>query len=365
MSNLKSQQNHKILFTGGGSSGHVTPNLALIPHLQELGFTIEYIGSKQGIEKGIVEEAGIPYYGISSGKLRRYFSWRNLTDPFRIIWGTLQAFFLIRSIRPRVVFSKGGFVSCPVVWAAWLNRVPVVIHESDMTPGLANRLSAPFARIICLTFPESMVHISKRKARLTGLPLRDFLNSGNAEKGMQFCGFESPGRTILVMGGSQGANRINQVLRQSLPQLLEKYRVVHLCGHGKLDPALEELSGYAQFEYIGAELPDLFALSDIVISRAGSTSINEIVSLKKLNLLIPLPRQSSRGDQILNAASFEKQGLSRVIPEEQLSTTSLLEGLTHLENHTETFHKNLEGAKNKNGIQNIIEILMKFTQNYK
>ena len=274
--------------------------------------------------------------------------------------GTMQAFWLLRKIRPQVVFSKGGFVSCPVVWAAWLRRIPVIIHESDMSPGLANRLSAPFARKVCLTFPESAAHLPAKKVEITGLPLRAFLIKGNAERGREFCGFSQSGRVILMMGGSQGANRINEVLREALPHLLDSYQVVHLCGQGKTTPHLDHLEGYRQFEYIGRELPDLFAMTDIVISRAGSTSINEIVHLKKLNLLIPLSRQQSRGDQILNAASFEKQGLSRVIQEEQLTVESLLLELEYLEEHAETFREQLERAQSRDAVQQISRVILSF-----
>lgn len=346
---------NRIIFTGGGSAGHVTPNLALIPKLIEDDYDVKYIGSNKGIEKEIIEKHGIEFYGIQAGKLRRYFSWQNFSDIFRVFAGIIQAFWLMRKLKPKVVFSKGGFVSCPVVWGAWLNRVPIIIHESDITPGLANKLSAPFAQKICITFPEAAKYIPPQKQILSGLPLRDFIYRGNAEKGRKHCGFKAEKPVIMVIGGSLGATKINEAVRAALPELTPNFHIVHLCGKGKLDPNLAQTSGYKQFEYVNEELPDIYAMADIIVSRAGSTSINEIRALKKLNILIPLPITSSRGDQILNARSFEQQGISFVLPEEELNKGTLLDAIAEIKKNEFAYRDKLKQTDSGEAVKIILE----------
>ena len=225
----------RIILTGGGTAGHVTPNIALIPRLQELGYDIQYIGSYTGIEKELIEAFGIPYHGISSGKLRRYFSLQNFTDPFRVLKGLGEAKKLVRELKPDVIFSKGGFVSVPVVLAGKGAKVPVIIHESDMTPGLANKLAIPSATKVCCNFPETLENLPKEKALLTGSPIRQELLSGNKIAAMEMCGFSTDKPVILVIGGSLGSVAVNTAVRAALPELLEHFQVVHLCGKGKLD----------------------------------------------------------------------------------------------------------------------------------
>ena len=313
----------KIVMTGGGTAGHVTPNIALLPRLKELGYDISYIGSYNGIEKRLMEEQGIPYYGISSGKLRRYFDPKNFSDPVKVVKGFNQAVRLMHKLKPDVVFSKGGFVSVPVVLAAKMCHIPAIIHESDMTPGLANRIAIPGAVKVCCNFPETIKYLPEGKAVLSGSPIRQELLKGNPISALDYCGFTANKPVILIIGGSTGSRVINDCIREMLPDLLEKYQVIHLCGKGNLDDSLKEKEGYAQFEYAGAELKDMFALSDLVISRAGANSICELLALHKPNILIPLSANASRGDQILNAKSFEKQGYSYVIEEEQMSRETL------------------------------------------
>lgn len=310
---------NKIVFTGGGSAGHVTPNLALISELRSSGWTIDYIGSADGIEKGIITEAGIPFHAISSGKLRRYFDIKNFKDPFKVIKGVWDAYRLLGKLRPDAVFSKGGFVTVPVVVAAKLRGIPAIIHESDMTPGLANKLSAPFAKHICVTFPETLQHIKGSKGVCTGLPIRSELLQGRADKARAELDFLRDRPVLLVMGGSLGAKAINEAVRSALPDLLSVFQIIHICGKGHLDEKLSGTRGYRQFEYISSELPDYLALADAVVSRAGATSLFEFLALRKPMLLIPLSRQASRGDQILNARSFEKRGYALVIEEEALT----------------------------------------------
>lgn len=346
-----------IVLTGGGTAGHVTPNIALIPRLKELNYKISYIGSYNGMEKELIEQIGIPYYGISSGKLRRYVDLKNLTDPFRVIKGYFEALSLMKKLNPDVVFSKGGFVTVPVVKAAAARHIPVLIHESDMTPGLANRLSIPSATKICCNFPETVASLPADKAVLTGTPIRAELLNGSAEAGRTFCGFTDDKPVLMIIGGSLGAQAVNECVRKILPQLLKDFQVVHLCGKDKLDHSLSETPGYRQYEYIKEELPDLFAMADVVISRAGANAICELLALKKPNLLIPLSARASRGDQILNAHSFEKQGFSMVLEEEQITDDSLLAAVRELYANRDRYIRAMTSAQHIDSIHTITTLI--------
>ncbi len=317
----------KIVLTGGGTAGHVTPNLALLPGLKKKGYLVHYIGSVNGIEKQLAEREGLTYHSVQTGKLRRYLDLKNMTDIFRVAGGVFQAFSVLGKIKPDIVFSKGGFVSCPVVWAAWLRHIPVIIHESDMTPGLTNRLSIPFARKVCYTFPESAGHIPGNKGILTGLPVRDAILAGDRLKGLELCGFKGSKPVMVIMGGSQGSEKINTVTWNSLKELLKVFDICHICGSGNKKTDYSSINGYVQFEYINEELADIFAMSDIFISRAGATALFEILALRKPSLLIPLSRKVSRGDQILNARSFEKSGYCVVMEEEEINEESFIENI--------------------------------------
>ena len=276
----------RIILTGGGTAGHVTPNIALIPELKKRGYEISYIGSADGIEKKLINELHIPYYEVAAGKLRRYFDWKNFTDPARVVKGYMQAKKIIKSVRPNVIFSKGGFVTVPVVMAAKNMGVPCVLHESDITPGLANRLCIPSATAICANFPETLEHLPEGKRYLTGSPIRKELFDGNREEGLRFCHLDGTKPVLMVIGGSLGSQHINEVVREALPELLEQYQVIHLCGKDKVDPQYEDRDGYVQFEYIQKELCDLLDAADLVISRAGANVICELLALNKPNILI-------------------------------------------------------------------------------
>ncbi len=347
----------RIILTGGGTAGHVTPNIALLPRLKELHYDIHYIGSYQGIEKELIEQFGIPYHGISSGKLRRYFSLKNFTDPFRIIKGLAEADKLIKTLKPDVIFSKGGFVSVPVVMAGKRRHVPTIIHESDMTPGLANKLSIPSATKVCCNFPETLEHLPKEKAVLTGSPIRQELLSGNKIAALDFCGLTSDKPVVLIIGGSLGSVAVNNAVRAILPELLKDFQVIHLCGKGKVDESLKDLKGYVQFEYIQNELKDIFALTDVIISRAGANAICEIAALRKPNLLIPLSANASRGDQILNARSFERQGFSIVLEEEELTNEKLLSSIHKLYDNRDTYVHAMSHSGQQNSIETIIGLI--------
>lgn len=349
----------RIILTGGGTAGHVTPNIALLPGLKELGYDIHYIGSYNGIEKNLIEQFNIPYHGISSGKLRRYFSLQNFTDPFRVLKGFGEAKKLIKSLKPDVIFSKGGFVSVPVVIAGKQCHVPTIIHESDMTPGLANKLAIPSATKVCCNFPETLTHLPKEKAVLTGSPIRQELLTGNPEAALTFCGLKHNKPVILIIGGSLGSVVVNNAVRDILPELLKDFHVIHLCGKGKIDESLQNLEGYVQFEYIQDELKDLFALSDIVISRAGANAICELLALHKPNLLIPLSANASRGDQILNARSFERQGYSIVLEEEELHDSILLDAVLKLYKERDTYIDRMKQSSQQDSIQTILGLIQK------
>ena len=347
----------RIILTGGGTAGHVTPNIALLPRLKELGYDIQYIGSYEGIEKKLIEEMQIPYYGISSGKLRRYFDLKNFSDPFKVLKGYAEARKLMKKLKPDIVFSKGGFVSVPVVMAAHRAHIPVICHESDMTPGLANKLTAPFATKICCNFPETVKYLPDGKAVLTGSPIRQELRSGDPEAARRFCGFTSDKPVLMVIGGSLGSANVNNAVREILPQLLPDFQIVHLCGKGKLDSSLTGTKGYVQFEYIKTELADLFAFADVVVSRAGANAICELLDLRKPALLIPLGSNASRGDQILNAESFRSQGFCEVLTEDDLTSQRLLDTIHDLYDHRDTYIHAMEKSQLSNAIETITGLI--------
>lgn len=347
----------KIVLTGGGTAGHVTPNLALLPSLKAAGYEITYMGSYDGIEKKLISDFDIPYVGISTGKFRRYFDPKNFTDPFRVIKGFSEAKKFLKQYKPDVVFSKGGFVSVPVVRAAAVLGIPCVIHESDMTPGLANKLCIPVAKKVCCNFPETLKLLPADKAVLTGSPIRAELSQGNKLSGLDMCGFSANKPVIMVIGGSLGAANVNKAVREALPKLLKDFQVVHLCGKDKVDNLLLNTPGYKQFEYIKAELKDLFAMADIVISRAGANAICELLALKKPNILIPLPATSSRGDQLLNAKSFEAQGFSIVIDEDDLTTDLLVDRVFELYCNRQNYHDAMSRSGQMDSIRTIMKLL--------
>ena len=347
----------RIVLTGGGTAGHVTPNIALLPRLKELGYDIHYIGSYNGMEKKLIEACGIPYHGISSGKLRRYFDWKNFSDPFKVLKGYGQARKILRQLKPDIVFSKGGFVSVPVIFAAKHAKIPAIIHESDITPGLANKLAIPNATKVCCNFPETLKYLPADKAVLTGSPIRQELLSGSRSNARTLCRFTEEKPVLLVVGGSSGSQFINEIVRSILPDLLKNYQVIHLCGKGNLDASLKDTANYAQFEYANQELRDFFALSDLVISRAGANAICELLALHKPNILIPLSANASRGDQILNARSFERQGFSIVIEEESLNNVILLDAVQKLYENRQQYIDTMSKSKQMNSVETVIKLI--------
>lgn len=359
----------RIILTGGGTAGHVTPNIALLPALHALGVEVHYVGQKTGIERQLIEPQGIPYHAIPAGKLRRYIDLKNVRDIFLVGGGFMKSLLLLQQLRPQIVFSKGGFVSCPLVWAAWLHRIPTIIHESDLTPGLANRLSTPFATHICYSFPETARMLPSDKATHTGIPIRETLLKGEAAIGRKLCGFTETTPVVLIIGGSQGSATINQVARNALAALQERLQICHICGAGNLQegtptPGLSQEGnvGYRQFEYVDRELPDLLAMADVVVSRAGATTIFELLALRKPNLLIPLSRKASRGDQVLNAQSFAKQGFSHVLEEEDLTVARFIERIHRTYHQRQTLIDAMNAAQTTNEIERVIEVIQRFTR---
>ncbi len=352
----------KIVLTGGGTAGHVTPNLALVQSLKASGYEVFYVGSIDGMEKGLVEAHKIPYYGIATGKLRRYLSAKNLTDAFRTVKGVSDAIKVLKKLKPNVVFSKGGFVSVPVTIAAYFLKIPVVSHESDMTPGLANKISLPFTSAVCVTFPETLKNVPEKKAFLTGSPIRDLVLKGSVDEGLKVCSFDSTKPVVLVMGGSSGSAVINSCVREALPSLVKNFQIVHICGKGNVEEKLAKTGGYKQFEYVDKELGNVFSTASIVVSRAGSNSIHELLALKKPNLLIPLSAKVSRGDQILNAASFEKRGFSLVLQEEQLNASLLAKKINELYNNKQKFVDNMSKSNENNGISQVMKVIEKYSK---
>lgn len=348
----------KIVMTGGGTAGHVTPNIAMMPALKEAGYEITYIGSYNGMERELIEAQKIPYIGISSGKLRRYFDWKNFTDPFKVLKGYGQAVSTLKKLKPDVVFSKGGFVSVPVVLAAKHCHIPAIIHESDITPGLANRIAIRGAKKVCCNFPETMKYLPEDKAVLTGSPIRRELFSGDPEAARKLCRFPDHNKPVLlIIGGSSGSKAINEAVRKILPELLEEFYIIHLCGKGNLDNQLNGLIGYVQFEYASTELTDMFALADMAVSRAGANSICELLALRKPNILIPLSAAASRGDQILNAKSFAKQGFSYVLEEENVTDQSLLTAIHEVYQNRDKYKNAMSESGQMDSIGAILKII--------
>lgn len=346
-----------IVLTGGGTAGHVTPLIAMLPQLHKENYTIHYIGSINGIEKQLINEYNIEYHPISSGKLRRYFDIKNFTDPFRIIKGYFEAKKILKTLRPNIVFSKGGFVTVPVVLAAKSQKIPVIIHESDISPGLANKLAIPFAKVICANFPETLNYLPKDKAHLTGTPIRGEIFNGDKNKGLSLAILNNSKPVLLVIGGSTGSQYINDVIRKSLDSLLKKYQIIHICGKGNVLPSLDHLEDYIQFEYVQYELSHIYAASDLVISRAGANVICELLALRKPNILIPLPQNASRGDQILNAKSFEKLGYSYLLLQEDLTPVSLEKAINSVYSNRNHYISTMNSSKSNDSINNIISLI--------
>lgn len=352
-----------IVLTGGGTAGHVTPNLAIMPRLIEQGCRIEYIGTKEGMEREIMAGTEIPYHIISAGKLRRYFSVKNFIDPFKIVAGFLKAEHILKKIKPAVVFSKGGYVGVPVVVAAHRLGIPVVLHESDFTPGLANRYCIPRAKKVCVAFEPTLAHIPGGKGVYTGLPIREDLLHGDRRKGLEFCGFSGSKPVLLLMGGSLGAKAINDVFDNIMPQLVKTFDIVHIRGKQNLLADMTPV-GYKQFEYVGVQLADIYAATDIMLSRAGATAVFEILALSIPALLIPLTKASSRGDQLLNANYFAEKGYSYVLEQEEMTEESLLSGIKKLYENKDKLRGIMKNQEAADAAQSVVKVILDAQRQY-
>ena len=344
-----------IVFTGGGTAGHVTPNLALIEKLDRNEWDIHYIGTS-GMEKDLVASVpGLTYHEIESGKLRRYASLKTLTMPMHVQKGYHQAKRILKALRPAIVFSKGGYVSVPVVAAA-KGICPVLTHESDYTPGLANKIDAHFADKVLVTFADTVPYVKGNKGVHTGTPIRPELYRGSRERALKFTGLSGKKPVLLVTGGSLGAVAVNVAVREALPTLLKTFDVVHLCGSGKLEKEIS-MPGYVQYEYIRDEMADLFALADVVVSRAGANAVFELLALHKPMLLLPLSAASTRGDQELNAAYFEKRGYARVLKADEVSAESVAREVTALYNARDSYLEAMRHAEGVDGTEQILKLI--------
>jgi UDP-N-acetylglucosamine--N-acetylmuramyl-(pentapeptide) pyrophosphoryl-undecaprenol N-acetylglucosamine transferase len=347
----------RVIFTGGGSAGHVVPCMPVIERLRARGSDITFVGSRSGLEERLIAPLGIRYRAIATGKLRRYWSLENVRDVGRIVGGVAGAWRMLGELKPNLVFSKGGFVSFPVVFAAWLRRVPVVAHESDLTPGLANRLALPFVDVVCTTFAETRFGRSRVPRVHTGTPLRPTLLTASAERGRRAVDVPLGMPVLLVVGGSLGAETLNRVVHAALSRLTSNYFVVHVCGPGRTNATLEGTPNYRQFEYVSDGWGDLLAAADVVVSRAGANSLYELVVLKKANVLVPLTRQASRGDQLENARYAEAQGWSKVIEEESLSPERLRGALEEVRVNVSAQRNALARAGLGDGTDAVVQVI--------
>lgn len=342
----------KIMFTGGGSGGHVTLNLNLIPLFQKNGWQIVYVGSETGIEKELIAKIeGVKYYAIKTGKLRRYFSWQNLKDMFKIPVGVCQAAAIIHKEKPDIIFSKGGFVSFPVVVGGFLNHRKIFMHESDLTPGLANKMSLPFVSKFFTTFIDTVKYVrTPQKVCYIGPVLSDRLKNGDKNKALQMCNFNTEKPIVMFVGGSLGAQSLNKAVLQNIDALLQKFQIIHICGKGQKTDL--ERQGYAQFEFVDKEFKDLLAATDIVVTRSGSNAIFEFWSLNIPMLLVPLPSNASRGEQTSNAQNFQSKGFAEILLDKDLAQNGLL--LAQIDK----MYQNLDTYRN-----NIKNSDLKFTSN--
>ncbi|MCM3709656.1 undecaprenyldiphospho-muramoylpentapeptide beta-N-acetylglucosaminyltransferase [Sporosarcina luteola] len=351
-----------VLLTGGGTAGHVSVNEALIPEFIDKGYEIHYIGSHDGIEKELIKDGHreVTYHAIQSGKLRRYFSMKNFSDPFRVGAGVLQAYSILRKVQPEIIFSKGGFVSVPVVLAAKLAKIPVVVHESDVTPGLANKLALPFSKHIFTVFEQTLDYVPAGKATCVGAVIRPEIFQGARKEGLRIAGLTGEKPIVIVMGGSQGSALLNNAVRKELDAVLDRFEIIHLCGKGNIDESLEQMKGYTQFEYVTEGLPHLLAASDYAVSRAGSNAIFELLSVLKPMLLIPLSASQSRGDQLLNASLFEALGIAKVMQEEELSENSMAELFNSLREDGDTLVSNMRKVSHTKSPETMVDLILSY-----
>lgn len=346
-----------IILTGGGTAGHCLPNIALLPNLKNHFDKIYYVGSKTGIEKNIALKNNLKYYEISTAKLKRKITFSNLKIPIELVKGINQAKKIIKETSPNVIFSKGGYVSIPMVIAGFMCKIPVITHESDLTVGLANKIASNFSKKVLTSFPETASKV--KKGLYVGPPIRQEIFNVNKDSSYQFFGFNKDKPVLLVTGGSQGAKTINLAITNILPKLLKMFNVIHLCGKGNVSPIKEK--GYYQAEFLN-EIEKAFAITNVCVTRAGSNTLFELLSLKIPCLVIPLPKNESRGDQILNARYFNEKKVVNLLYQEDITDNRVYEEILKTHREKELLMSNLNGLKIKSSNEKICEVLLNFSK---
>lgn len=331
---MNKKNRNVIVLTGGGTAGHCIPCLALLPILKKHFDDIVYIGSENGIEKKLANEKGLDYHSVACIKLERRLTIKNLAIPFTLLKGIKEAKKILTELSPSVVFSKGGYVSLPVAIAAANLNIPVSLHESDLSLGLANRIASKYADVVCTGFQSTAEDI--KNGVFTGNPLREELLNKRADRAIyDKLNLDKTKRTLLVFGGSQGAEKINETLYSALDELLKSYNIIHAAGKGKLRDIKKK--GYYGVEYL-TDIGTAFSIADVCVSRAGANALAETVALKIPTVAIPLPKGNSRGDQEENAAYYENRGAIRVIKESELTAKKMIREI-------ETAYKTRDGLK--------------------
>ena len=362
----------KICFTGGGTAGHVFPGISVLEKIEEKSkkgdFETDYlwIGSSSGMEKRLLADSGIKYYGIQTGKLRRYFSLQNFTDLFKIAAGLFQSFFILLKEKPDIVFSKGGYVSVPPVISGWMLRIPVITHESDYSPGLATRINSRFSEKILISIDDTEKYFKpeyKKKLSVTGNPVRKKFFTGNAEKGKEYFGISNNLPVILVLGGSQGASEINNLIRSILDKLTENFNVIHQCGERDYNPDFgKDNKNYYQVPFVRDEFPDILASADLVVSRGGAGTIWELSAAGKAAVIIPLRGSGTRGDQVLNCSFLKAIDAASVLDNKVISEDMLYNQIKSIFENRETIVKyteNIKAITKKDPAEKISDIIIK------
>ncbi len=343
-----------IILTGGGTAGHVTPNFAILKYLQTHFSSIYYVGSESGIEKRLVKEQNIPYYSIKSVKLVRSFTFKNFKIPFVFVKSVSEATKILKKLKPDVVFSKGGYVGLPVTIASKMLNIPVIIHESDFTLGLSNKIASLFASKVLTSFKETSLTI--KNGEYVGAPIREELLNNTLKITREKWGFYNNLPVLLIIGGSSGAKKINDLFYKSCKELTKKFNVIHIVGKNNLTPI--KLQNYNQVEY--ANMQTVYPITDVCVSRAGSNTAFELMFLKIPTLFIPLSKSNSRGDQIQNANYFNSLNVCDVLYEETATSKTFTQKVISLYQNSNYYKQNIKNAKFLIANKKIAEILCKY-----
>lgn len=346
----------KIILSGGGTGGPVSPLIAIYQEIKKRQPQADFlwVGTKSGPEAKMVSSYGINFQSISSGKLRRYFSWQNFFDPILIFIGFIQSFFIILKYKPNLIMSAGGFVAVPVALAAWILKKPVIIHQQDIRTGLANKIMTPLAKVITVSFAKSLKDFPQQKTSVVGNPVRQEILQGNKKAGLNFLGFDENLPVVLVMGGGTGASFLNQLVEKSISELIKFCQVVHLTG----SRAVKEINDprYKKFEFLTKEIKDVFAASDLAVTRGGMATLTEFAALAKPTLIIPMP-----GQQEENANEFFKNNAAAVIKQQNLNPENFVTAIKELldsPNELETFRRNMPKVLDTKAAERIVNIIL-------